>query len=332
MLSRFALLLALAPLVGGALFFVPASFAASNATAPAPKATTPPESTVQCADEGQWKRVPGGSRPAYAGIQGGTVPVSLLQASNGTIFVVPGRTGNDFTHVLRGTNGTPEVTGQGAGRLGAAPQAQSTAGGQNASAVQTNATLPVDVVQAAQADQAAAAPVVPAGAAPAAPGTAPAAPQQTTAQADAQAAPQNDTSTAQPVPVAQAAPAAVQAAGSTPQTVAQVDGKAAPKTIQAPPAEAGHMAAADTAKTLPAEAHAASAEPAAAQEDHVVFASADLAARLSETPELAPFGLTADASDVEPPFQPAPANPTKPAKAGPKPLRLGSYQTVLSRL
>lgn len=47
-----------------------------------------------------WVQLEPGSRPAYVGIQGGTAPVSLLRATNGSLFVFTGNTGNDFTQVL----------------------------------------------------------------------------------------------------------------------------------------------------------------------------------------------------------------------------------------
>ncbi len=224
---------AFAALCGGLLLCAPVAWGAAAGQRDQNVGAAKP--AVRCADEGQWKRVPGGSRPAYAGIQGGTVPVSLLQASNGTIFVVPGRTGNDFTHVLRGTNGTPENTAQAA-----------------------------------------------------------------------KPAPQPET----PPQAAQAAPQVGETASAAPET--------APAQAAAKPA-------------APAPAQPAPQTPAQAQqEDHVVFASAELAARLNETQELAPFGLTEDASEVAP--QDRAAHLRAPARAAFKPLRLGSYQTVLSKI
>ena len=47
--------------------------------------------------------MPGGSRPAYIGIHGGTVPVSLLATRGGsTMVAMVGETGSDFLYVLRG--------------------------------------------------------------------------------------------------------------------------------------------------------------------------------------------------------------------------------------
>lgn len=49
------------------------------------------------ADAGGWTIMPTGARPAYMGIQGGTMPVSLLVNGDGSSLVTfVGRTGNDF--------------------------------------------------------------------------------------------------------------------------------------------------------------------------------------------------------------------------------------------
>ena len=69
-----------------------------------------------CAETGtspsapQWVHMPAGSRAAYIGIHGGTVPVSLLTSRDGTHMVaLVGQTGNDFLRTLKvgpGTTGT----------------------------------------------------------------------------------------------------------------------------------------------------------------------------------------------------------------------------------
>lgn len=398
-----------APLCGAVLLCASSAGAASI---PAQTQTKDQAAEVRCADEGQWKRVPGGSRPAYAGIQGGTVPVSLLQASNGTIFVIPGRTGNDFTHVLRGTNGTPDNATQAAKptakpvaqaanatqpeaapTVQAAPQpeaaktiAQTVNATQAATPVAQAAEQPESakpVAQAANATQPAVAPTaqaaVEAEAIPAVPTPTRGEPTPTAqatdkpetakpvAQADtepkaenpapqptatpqaasqpeaapaAQAAPKpEETSTTQAagksetaVPVAQAdaAPKADDQAVSPPEAVKPVaQAETAPKTE----GSAAKIEAASAAQAAPTRAPAAvqaQAEPAPPpQNEHVVFASADLAARLHEEPELAPFGLTDDATEVERPVQQA--RPVKPKHAAVfKPLRLGSYKAVLA--
>ena len=49
-----------------------------------------------------WVVMPAGARPAYFGIHGGTMPVSLLVYGDGSSLVTfVGRTGNDFVDVLR---------------------------------------------------------------------------------------------------------------------------------------------------------------------------------------------------------------------------------------
>lgn len=55
--------------------------------------------------EDEWISMPAGGRPAYMGIQGGTMPVSLLVAGNGeALLTFVGRTGNDFLEVLKATD------------------------------------------------------------------------------------------------------------------------------------------------------------------------------------------------------------------------------------
>lgn len=56
-----------------------------------------------------WVRLEPGARPAYVGIQGGTAPISLLRADDGSLYAFTGNTGNDFMQVLgkdAGSNGT----------------------------------------------------------------------------------------------------------------------------------------------------------------------------------------------------------------------------------
>ena len=391
------------PLCGAVLLCASSAGAASVS---AQTQTKDQAAEVRCADEGQWKRVPGGSRPAYAGIQGGTVPVSLLQASNGTIFVIPGRTGNDFTHVLRGTNGTPDNATQAAKPVAkpvaqatnatqpeAAPAAQAephpeaaktvaqTANATQAAPPATQAVARPEAVkpvaQAANATQLAVAPAAqavskdeptstaqaadkPAAASVAQVDTAPKAespapqstatpaaqsPSQPEAAPAPQAAPRPEAAstaqaaekpeTAAPVAQADAAPKAADQAVSQPeaaQPVASAD--TASKTespAMTPEAAPALQAAPAQTPTQAAAAAQAQGEPAQApQNEHVVFASADLAARLHEEPELAPFGLTDDATEVERPIQQArPVNPKHAAVF--KPLRLGSYKAVLAK-
>lgn len=65
-----------------------------------------------------WVSMPAGAKYAYIGIHGGTVPVSLLAASDGQSMVTfVGRTGNDFLSLLRAVTlqrpgGVPEHANQ----------------------------------------------------------------------------------------------------------------------------------------------------------------------------------------------------------------------------
>lgn len=53
-------------------------------------------------DAGEWVRMPAGAKAAYMGIHGGTMPVSLLVAADGSsLLAFAGRTGNDFLDALR---------------------------------------------------------------------------------------------------------------------------------------------------------------------------------------------------------------------------------------
>ena len=70
------------------------------AAAPAPPAAVQPP--VQEAPEPVWEEMPVGARTAYIGIHGGTVPVSLLTAGDGSpMIAVVGLTGNDFLNFIR---------------------------------------------------------------------------------------------------------------------------------------------------------------------------------------------------------------------------------------
>lgn len=66
-----------------------------------PKAASSNSSQVLPEQQG-WVVMPAGARPAYFGIHGGTMPVSLLVYGDGSSLVTfVGRTGNDFIDVLR---------------------------------------------------------------------------------------------------------------------------------------------------------------------------------------------------------------------------------------
>lgn len=56
-------------------------------------------------DDTEWITMPAGGRPAYMGIHGGTMPVSLLVSGDGNaLLTFVGRTGNDFLEALRATD------------------------------------------------------------------------------------------------------------------------------------------------------------------------------------------------------------------------------------
>ena len=68
----------------------------------APMAALATESQGQADQQQGWVVMPAGARPAYFGIHGGTMPVSLLVYGDGSSLVTfVGRTGNDFIDMLR---------------------------------------------------------------------------------------------------------------------------------------------------------------------------------------------------------------------------------------
>lgn len=55
-----------------------------------------------CADDEPWVEMPAGAKPAYVGIHGGTMPVSLLVSGDrASLLTFVGQTGNDFLEVMR---------------------------------------------------------------------------------------------------------------------------------------------------------------------------------------------------------------------------------------
>ena len=79
-----------------------------------------PVASASAAEEA-WTHMPAGARPAYMGIHGGTVPVSLLVSSDGnSLFTFVGQTGNDFMEALRRVR-KPLPTLGNSTRLSAAP-------------------------------------------------------------------------------------------------------------------------------------------------------------------------------------------------------------------
>lgn len=65
-------------------------------------AELPSGATRPAADDVVWGEMPAGARPVYIGIHGGTVPVSLLTAGDGSPMIAQvGLTGTDFLHFMR---------------------------------------------------------------------------------------------------------------------------------------------------------------------------------------------------------------------------------------
>ena len=52
-----------------------------------------------------WVSMPAGAKSAYLGIQGGTVPLTLMRSPNGALIALPGRSGHDFMETLSGNPG-----------------------------------------------------------------------------------------------------------------------------------------------------------------------------------------------------------------------------------
>jgi hypothetical protein len=104
------------------------------------------EPQAQANDDG-WIDMPGGSRPAYIGIHGGTVPVSLLATRGGsTMVAMVGETGSDFLYVLRGGRNQSAANGseqtEAASELLAAARASD---GAHASTVALDASHPDNI-------------------------------------------------------------------------------------------------------------------------------------------------------------------------------------------
>lgn len=81
----------------------------SNATRPMFMPAPQPAPKVE---PSPWADMPAGARKAYIGIHGGTVPVSLLAAGDGTPMIAQvGLTGSDFLNFMR-SRGRPEAWSQ----------------------------------------------------------------------------------------------------------------------------------------------------------------------------------------------------------------------------
>lgn len=71
---------------------------------PAASVPSEAESATSLVSEDGWDLMPAGAKPAYMGIHGGTMPVSLLVSNDGnSLLTFVGRTGNDFLDMLRRT-------------------------------------------------------------------------------------------------------------------------------------------------------------------------------------------------------------------------------------
>lgn len=75
----------------------------SGSARPAASATSGASGAAQPAgDAAVWGEMPAGVRPVYIGIHGGTMPVSLLTAGDGSPMIAQvGLTGTDFLHFMR---------------------------------------------------------------------------------------------------------------------------------------------------------------------------------------------------------------------------------------
>ena len=85
--------------------FIPAVSAAAGLPAP------PEQDSL---DKSVWGEMPAGARSVYIGIHGGTVPVSLLTAGDGSPMIAQvGLTGTDFLYFMRrGGQASPALVGE----------------------------------------------------------------------------------------------------------------------------------------------------------------------------------------------------------------------------
>ena len=263
-----------------------------------------------------WVVIEQGTRPVYAGIHGGTVPLTVLRASNGALFALAGETGSDFMNVLRGnTTGT----GRGAAAQASLLEEEKKAGQPN--------DLPPQPLEAEIAtQQAAGLPQIQAEKAQ------PASANQEQVNKETPGKEQNAPSQAKALqpPVPPAAPVAT--ANSTAPAAAAKPLAPAAETTSPAPAEitpsANTVPQQEEAKQPPKDPMVAKLLGIPPPESDLVIASSDLANRLKNAnADLAPFGLTADLADQDAQEQ-APAPKPKPTATLPK-LTLGSYKDVL---
>lgn len=282
--------------LGSLLFAAPPAVLHAAAETPAPQDAA--------SDAQNWQVIDSGTRPAYAGIQGGTAPLTILRSSNGLMFAFTGQTGNDFTLVLRGNSANassprPKDDAQ-----------QPAAAEQNADAPE--AALPPEREEALSrvADEAHARQ------------RAVAAPEGHSGKAEADALQTgNTTAGKQPehateekaVAAAPAVPARMQASTSAAPSSAPASTPAAPLTAPA-------------SLTLPASALpqgnslAETLSLPAAETPTLIFASGDLASEISVSEAVVPFGLPLPGERMGTPPPPLPEVP---------PLKLGDYRSIL---
>ena len=63
------------------------------------------EEKQKTGDDSEWITIPAGAKSAYMGINGGTMPISLMVQNDGSALLsFVGKTGNDFLEILRKGN------------------------------------------------------------------------------------------------------------------------------------------------------------------------------------------------------------------------------------
>ena len=258
-----------------------------------------------------WQVIDSGTRPAYAGIQGGTAPLTILRSSNGLLFAFTGQTGNDFTLVLRGnsSNASSPRPKDHTQQPGAAEQ----------SADAPEAALPSDRDEALSrvADEAHArqrtVPVVP-----------------ETHNGKAQA---DTPQTGNAASIGQQALATEEkTVAAAPKAAPEVPAQTQANASAAPPSVAASTPAApanapSASLTLPASALPQGSSLAetlsmpAAETPTLIFASGDLASEISVSEAVVPFGLPLPGERMGTPPPPLPEVP---------PLKLGDYRSILN--
>ena len=327
-------------------------------------ATSPKAASPEKSPQGDgWQSIDSGTRPAYAGIHGGTAPITVLRSSNGMLIAFSGQTGNDFTHVVRGNTANASAAPQNAPKEDPKdaprdepkgepqPEANAPAQANNATSEQNSGQESAEKKQsetdapgtalnstdtqattdlASTPDQTAGTPTSTQNA------TAPASPQPV---ADATSAPPSTASTSSTTsgtpasPISQASQPVKETAQPTPPA-SETHKAQSPQSSQSPPKSPGDKGAqTDKASTPVTSPQGSKADTPATQSDTkanpaqtLIFASADMAKELTGSDTIVPFGLPLPGETVEAPAAPPPA-PVAPKV--PK-LRLGDYQRILS--